>query len=93
MRHGLASLSEKARRRSAAVEAVQLGHGGLPYRITLFGGSAERMAHGLQDLQHVPQDPAGERLRRPGGGKKKTEPKQPEVIDHVQFLQRLGIAA
>jgi len=63
-----------------------LGHGGLTYRITLVGGSAERMAHGLQDLQHVPHDPAGDRIRRPGGGKKKTATQQPEVIDHVQQL-------
>jgi len=86
MRNCFASLSEKDRRRYAAVEAVQLGHGGLTYLITLFGCSAELMAHGLQDLQHLPHDPAGDRIRRPGGGKKKTETKQPEVIDHVQQL-------
>ena len=86
MRNGFASLSEKDRRRYAAVEAVKLGHGGITYLITLFGCSAELMAHGLQDLQHLPHDPAGDRIRRPGGGKKKTETKQPEVIDHVQQL-------
>jgi hypothetical protein len=31
----------------------------------------------------LPHDPAGDRIRRPGGGKKKTEVKQPDVIHHV----------
>jgi len=86
MRNGFASLSEKDRRRYAAVEAVQLGHGGITDLLTLFGCRAELMAHGLQDLQHLPHDPAGDRIRRPGGGKTKTETTPPEVIDHVQQL-------
>lgn len=77
MRHGFASLSEKDRRRYAAVEAVKLGHGGITYLTTLFGCSAELIAHGLQDLQHLPQDPGGERIRRPGGGKKRRRPHNP----------------
>jgi hypothetical protein len=78
------SLSEKDRRRYAAVEVVKLGHGGITYISKLFGCSAELITHGLQDLTQLPQDPAGDRIRQPGGGRKKTEVKSPEVTHRVQ---------
>jgi hypothetical protein len=84
MQNCFTSLSEKDRRRYAAVEVVKLGHGGITYISQLFGCSPELIEHGLQDLQLLPHDPAGDRIRRPGGGKKKTEEKQPEVLQHVQ---------
>jgi hypothetical protein len=84
MRNCFASLSEKDRRRYAAVEVVQWGQGGITSISQLFDGSPELMEHGLQDLQQLPHDPAGERMRRPGGGKKKTEANQPEVLPHVR---------
>lgn len=71
------SLSEKDRRRYAAVEAVKLGHGGLTYLSKVFGCSAELIEHGLQDLRHLPHDPAGNRIRKPGGGKKRPKPNTP----------------
>ena len=63
MRNCFQSLSEKDRRRYAAVEVVKLGHGGITYLSKLFGCSAELMTHGLQDLEQLPQDPAGDRIR------------------------------
>ena len=77
MRHCFTSLSEKDRRRYAAVEAVKLGHGGITYIAQLFGCSPELIEHGLQDLRHLPYDPAGKRIRQPGGGKKRPKPKSP----------------
>ena len=65
------SLSEKDRRRFAAIEAQRLGHGGVKYIAELFGCSErtiERAAHELDDL---PNDPAAGRVRRPGAGRKK----------------------
>ena len=65
------SLSEKDRRRFAAIEAQRLGHGGVKYIAELFGCSErtiERAAHELDDLPH---DPAAGRVRRPGAGRKK----------------------
>jgi hypothetical protein len=86
MRNCFTSLSEKDRRRYAAVEAVKLGHGGITYLSKLFGCSAELIEHGLQDLRQLPHDPAGKRVRQPGGGKKKTEATQPDVMYHVQQI-------
>ena len=77
MRNCFTSLSEKDRRRYAAVEAVKLGHGGMTYLTHLFGCSAELIAHGLQDLHHLPHDPAGKRIRRVGGGKKRPKSNNP----------------
>ena len=65
------SLSEKDRRRLAAIEAQRLGHGGVKYIAESFGCSErtiERAAHELDDL---PDDPAAGRVRRPGAGRKK----------------------
>jgi transcriptional antiterminator len=71
MRGFYISLSEKDRRRFAAIEAQRLGHGGVTYIAELFGCSErtiERAAHELDDL---PNDPAAGRVRRPGAGRKK----------------------
>ena len=71
MRGFYISLSEKDRRRFAAIEAQHLGHGGVTYIAKLFGCSErtiERAAHELDDL---PNDPAAGRVRRPGAGRKK----------------------
>ena len=84
LRNCFRSLSEKDRRRYAAAEVVKLGHGGITYLTKLFGCSSELITHGLQDLQLLPHEPAGDRIRRAGGGRKKIEAKQPEVIQHVQ---------
>jgi hypothetical protein len=84
MRNYFHSLSEKDRRRYAATEAMKLGHGGLTYIATLFGCSLDLIRHGLEELDGLPNDPAGDRVRQPGGGRKKTEETQPEVVAQVQ---------
>lgn len=63
------SLSEKARRRYAAIEAVKLGYGGQAYIRRLFGCHHETLQLGLKELEDekVLQD---ERIRQPGGGRK-----------------------
>ena len=66
-----ATLSEKERRRYAALEARRVGHGGITYIAGLLGCSKRTIARGLQELKHLPNDPAGHRDRRVGGGRKK----------------------
>jgi hypothetical protein len=77
MRNCFTSLSEKDRRRYAAVEAVKLGHGGITYLSKVFGCSAELIENGLRDLRQLPYDPAGNRIRKAGGGKKRPKPNNP----------------
>jgi hypothetical protein len=38
----------------------------------------------MRELKQLPDDPAGPRVRKPGGGRKKTETKQPDLIEQVQ---------
>lgn len=64
------SLSEKDRRRYAAVEAVKLGHGGVQYLANLFGCDPDTIRHGTQDMERLPEDDALGRVRKKGGPKK-----------------------
>lgn len=59
------SLSEKDRRRYAAVEADKLGHGGTEYIAALFALDPKTIRQGLADLD-APEDPAGDRIRKKG---------------------------
>jgi hypothetical protein len=61
------SLSEKDRRRYAAIEAEKVGHGGLAYVAKLFGCDPETVKHGQEDLAQLPQDEAEGRVRKKGG--------------------------
>ena len=59
------SLSEKDRRRYAAIEAAKLGHGGIEYVATLLGCDPKTIRQGQQDLDHLP-DELGQRVRKKG---------------------------
>ena len=61
------SLSEKDRRRYAAIEAEKVGPGGLSYVSKLFGCDPETVKHGQQDLAQLPEDEAAGRVRKKGG--------------------------
>jgi len=59
------SLSEKDRRRYAAVEVAKLGHGGLEYIARLLDCDPKTIRQGLEDLDQ-PQDPAVGQIRKKG---------------------------
>jgi hypothetical protein len=61
------SLSEKDRRRYAAVEAEKLGHGGVQYVADLFDCDPDTIRHGAQDIEQLPTDEAAGRVRKKGG--------------------------
>ena len=60
------SLSEKDRRRYAAVEAAKLGHGGKSYIAELFGCDPDTIAAGTRDVEELPEDAAAGRVRKKG---------------------------
>jgi len=78
------SLAEKDRRRFAALEAITLGHGGTRYIATVLGCDPPTVKDGRRELKQLPNDPAGRRVRKPGGGRKKTEVKHAHLIQQVQ---------
>ena len=71
MRGFFESLSEKDQRRYAALQADQLGHGGIVYVAEVLGCSVQTIGRGIDELDQLPDDPASGRVRRPGGGRKK----------------------
>ena len=65
------TLSEKEQRRFAAVQARQLGYGGVKYIAKVLGCSRRTIERGLAELDALPHDPAVGQVRRPGAGRKK----------------------
>jgi len=65
------TLSEKDARRFAAIESQRLGRGGVPYLAGLFGCGTRTIERGIAELDHLANDPAAGRVRRPGAGRKK----------------------
>ena len=61
------SLSEKDRRRYAAVEADKLGHGGMLYVAEVLGCSTDTIRQGQEDIGLLPEDKAAGRVRQKGG--------------------------
>ena len=64
-----ASLSEKDRRRYAAVEARKLGHGGIAYVCSLFGCTDKTVRKGMVEMQDA-EALNRKGVRKPGGGRK-----------------------
>ena len=64
------SISEKDKRRYAAVEFAKLGWGGLQYIANIFGCDPRIIKKGLKELKNESLVP-GDRIRVKGGGRKK----------------------
>jgi hypothetical protein len=69
------TLSEKDRRRYAAIEAFKLGHGGQKYICEVLGCDPATVKRGLEELQSEEKDVHSRRIRKLGGGNKKTTEK------------------
>src|SRR5260370_35760603 len=78
------SLSEKDRRRFAALEAVKRGHGGTRSIAKVLGCDPQTVKEGRRELKPLPEDPAGRRVRKPRGGVTTTEVQNPELPRPVQ---------
>jgi transposase len=66
------SFSERDRRRYAGVECQKLPHGGVSYICNILGCHSLRLYRGLYELKgRLPETEAG-RIRKRGGGRKKT---------------------
>jgi len=65
MYRNYAGLSEKDKRRYAAVEAAKLGHGGISYIAELFGCCRQTISSGLEELKKttlLPRGVSGEKV-------------------------------
>ena len=83
------TLSEKDKRRYAAIEALKLGHGGMVYIAKLLGCDRNTVSEGIKELKKIPEDSGYEhRIRRAGGGRKPYTEKHPKIDE--QFLDVLA---
>jgi hypothetical protein len=65
------SLSEKDKRRYAAIEAQKLGWGGISYIMQLFGCSRNTIVQGIEDLEKMDETTIDNlRIRKKAGGRK-----------------------
>lgn len=72
MRDFFHTLSEKDRRRYAAIEAVKLPYGGLRYIAEVLGCSENTIASGIKEIPKLADgDPLAGRVRQEGGGRPK----------------------
>ena len=80
MRRFFNSLSEKDKRRYAAIEAQKLAYGGISYIARVLGCSRTTIYEGLHELGTLPADGSVEtRIRQPGGGRKAYEQTIPGI--------------
>jgi hypothetical protein len=70
-------LSEKDRRRYAAVEAAKLGHGGVEYIARILACDPKTIRQGLRELEEA-EDAAAGRIRKKGGAaRREPSPSRP----------------
>jgi len=82
-------LNEKQRRILAAIEAQILGYGGASRVAKITGLSRNTLAAGSLELQRGKFEvtsPIKERIRKPGGGRKRTIQKDPTLIGDLEHL-------
>lgn len=73
MKNYFKTLNEKERRIYAATEVMKLGYGGTKYISELLSINPKTIRVGIKDLQMLEENPSSEnnRIRKPGGGRKK----------------------
>jgi hypothetical protein len=79
-------LDERSRRLWLGAEARQLGYGGIKFVAEATGAAIETVRGGKADLEQDPGEGAPGRVRRPGGGRKKAENKDPGLPDALDAL-------
>src|SRR3989440_5014101 len=79
----LPELNEKQRRHYAAREAKAYGFGGVAYFSRVTGLSRDTINQGIKELESG-KALQGSRIRRPGGGRKKLEQHQPQLVEAVE---------
>jgi transposase len=85
----LPRLNERDRRLALATEATSWGRGGIAAVHRATGASRSTIRRGLAELDN---DPVGQvdRVRAPGGGRKKAEVADPELLDRLDSLIEPG---
>lgn len=78
-------LDERGRRRWAATEARSLGRGGIAAVAMATGLSDRTVRNGIRELD-TEQALAPQRQRKPGGGRKRRETEQPQLVSALESV-------
>lgn len=80
MRKFFNSLSEKDKRRYAAVETLKLGRGGIAYIVKILGCSRKTVKQGIKELRGLPIDNEYDpHIRQSGAGRKPYDQVYPDI--------------
>lgn len=81
-------LDEHGRRRWAASEALELGHGGIKAVAQATGLGERTVRRGCQEVRHPPAlaRPTSRRMRRAGGGRKALQSHDPALVSALEAL-------
>ena len=82
----LPALDERARRLVLGAEAIAVGRGGQAAVVRATGASAATVRRGMGELGEPPGDLARGRIRRPGGGRKRTVHLDPTLRHDLEAL-------
>ena len=82
----LRKMPEHFRRWNAALLAIQLGYGGMKITCEISGLSFPAVKRGRVELESGLADWGQQKIRRPGGGRKLLEEKQPELLDDLKKM-------
>src|ERR1700742_2220649 len=82
----LPKLNERGRRSFAAAEAQAAGYGGIAAVSRVTGIAASTIVRGMADTAPLPAD----RVRRPGGGRKKLTARHATLLDDLLVLVTPG---
>ena len=84
----VSALNERGRRRWAASEALELGHGGIKAVAQATGLGERTIRRGCQELRHDPPpvSPARQRIRRSGGGRKPLQARDSALVSALEAL-------
>src|SRR5712691_8817280 len=79
-------LDERLRRCVAAAEADALGVGGISIVSRATGVSRRAIRRGVEELREPAHAKSGDRVRKPGGGRKKSADKDPSLLADLERL-------
>lgn len=82
----LGKMPENARRWNVALLAMQLGYGGMKVAGEISGLSQVTVRKGRRELESGEVDWDDDRVRRPGGGRKRLEQERPQVLCDLKKL-------
>ena len=82
----LPRLNERDRRLALATEAKSWGRGGITAVHDATGASQKTIQRGMAELSDDSMEGGSDRVRAPGGGRKKAEITNPELADALESL-------